>query len=699
MVKKKKKQSTFLKIMRVLVLFVMGLVVAVVIALSQINLETLRGSVLSVLQDATGLPVEIDGTVSWKLSLRPQIELNQVRVPNADWANHDDAFSAEKIDVTLDLFSLFQDRPTIQSIKIYDASICIEQNSDGEFSIAPVIKPKEKKSDNVQTVSSGPTDFPFVDMGLGGLEIQNLSVDFLGTMYSLSGFQIRYMPHDDTREYSGWIKNGKNVFPFILAFSKYNAERKVYPMRIAFATGGDALIANVALEGTSKAPIDFVIKGDIPDIAELGRIFNLNLEPMPTMKVNISGGYDWQKLTLRNSSLTVRGNTLAFSGVIDWSGDLPQINATFESSSVNLLELFPDLYDGVWIRPNRELNVFHDIPLYGTEFLKFNADLHVMLDNFIVYRDFNLRDMDVTIKLVNGRADVDAKTVIADGDVHAVGNVNIDSDGRMYARVAGMGRNMVIGNLLNQLHINDFISELPVNFDMYIEATGSNLSEWMQTITGPVQIYSAASGYAHSALVSNMYGTDFLTTLRHSIQDLFSSEKKYNQMKISCLAINVKLREGLIETQNGVAIETNAINVRLAGSLDLGQETIQLSLTTVPVRGLKLSLTGNVVNSIEITGNLAEPTIQISGAAVAGKVASATGIGLLLAPFTGGIGLVAGAGVGLLAGDLLENWLADDNPCETAMKRGAPNRRDDAEWMKTPVADLVSNMFNNNSVN
>ena len=91
MVKKKKKQSTFLKIMRVLVLFVLGLVVAVVIALSQINLETLRGSVLSVLQDATGLPVEIDGTVSWKLSLRPQIELNQVRVPNADWANHDDA--------------------------------------------------------------------------------------------------------------------------------------------------------------------------------------------------------------------------------------------------------------------------------------------------------------------------------------------------------------------------------------------------------------------------------------------------------------------------------------------------------------------------------------------------------------------------------------------------------------------------------
>ena len=119
-----------------------------------------------------------------------------------------------------------------------------------------------------------------------------------------------------------------------------------------------------------------------------------------------------------------------------------------------------------------------------------------------------------------------------------------------------------------------------------------------------------------------------------------------------------------------------------------------MSLTTVPVRGLKLSLTGNVVNSMEFSGNLAEPDIKISGAAVAGKVASATGIGLLLAPFTGGISLVAGAGVGLLAGDLLENWLADDHPCETAMKRGAPANKQDPYWLNLPVNDLVNNILN-----
>ncbi|MDW2994553.1 MAG: AsmA-like C-terminal region-containing protein, partial [Alphaproteobacteria bacterium] len=172
------------------------------------------------------------------------------------------------------------------------------------------------------------------------------------------------------------------------------------------------------------------------------------------------------------------------------------------------------------------------------------------------------------------------------------------------------------------------------------------------------------------------------------------SEKKYNQIEISCLALNAKLRDGVFETQNGFAIETNAINVRLAGSLDLGGEAMNLALTTVPVRGLKLSLTGKVVNSVELTGSLAEPDVKVSGAAVASKVASATGIGLLLAPLTGGLSLVAGAGIGLVAGDLLENWLADAHPCETALKKGAPSYSEDPEWMATDVSELIGTVLN-----
>ena len=54
-----------------------------------------------------------------------------------------------------------------------------------------------------------------------------------------------------------------------------------------------------------------------------------------------------------------------------------------------------------------------------------------------------------------------------------------------------------------------------------VTKTGKNLSEIMQTITGPVYVYSVDNGYAHSKLVTYMYGTDFLTSK-------FENDKYYN---------------------------------------------------------------------------------------------------------------------------------------------------------------------------
>ena len=688
-------------VLRIIGLFFMGLIIALFVALSQVKLETLRGDVLSILRDATGLPVEIDGAVSWKFSLRPRIELNQVRVLNASWAKEKYAFSAEKIDVRLNLLSLFRDRPTIQNVRIHDAVLNIEKNSDGAYSIEPFKKSDDadlatdtENTDAVNTVVQ--PEYPFEDPGLGGVQVRNLVANVFGDTYKIVGFSVRYVPKDEEREYAGWIKSDQDVFPFIVSYSRYNAERKIYPVRIALATGGDALIANIALEGTSRAPIDFKIKGDIPDIASFGRLFNLDLAYMPAITVNMAGGVDRKKLTLRKSSLSVRGTNLNVSGFVDWSGRTPSYKVEIESKSINLMELFPELYSGhKRLHLNRELNAFKDIPLYGKDMLGLELSVRLIADNFIVYRDLNIRDLDVSAKLKNNHIRIDGTSIFSGGNIRIGADADIDNNGRIFMQAAAAGRNLSVGTLLHQLRIDNLISDLPVNIEAYARANGRDLSEVMQTITGPVQAYSIGAGYAHSELVSYMYGADFLTNLRHSIQDLFRTDKKYNQMKISCVAVNTKLRDGLAQTRQGVAVETNAINVRLAGDVDLGDETMHLALTTVPVRGIKLSLTGNVVNSIEITGNLSEPDIKISGAAVAGKVASATGIGLLLAPFTGGIGLVAGAGVGLLAGDLLENWLADDEPCKTALERGAPPMRGDPEWLNAPLTELIDGVLNN----
>ena len=688
------RKNKFFPIIRLFVLFIAVLGVAFVVTISQVDMESLRGNILNVLRDATGLPVEIDGEVSWKLSLRPRIELNKVRIANADWAKNKNAFSAEKIDVRLNLISLFRDRPTIQNVRVHDAKLNIERNAEGVYSINAAVS---EKSDS--GAGATPSKYPFKDAGLGGIQIRNLNADILGQKYSLAGFNIRKTTNRARREYSGWIKAKNQVLPFIIAFDAYNAERKIYPMQIAMSMGGDALIANVALEGTSKMPIDFILKGQIPNLDALGELLNVDLSAVPDMRLNVAGGFGRKKITLRKSSVLLRNTELTVLGDYDWSKSSSVFNIKINSKNVDLPDLFPGDTGNQRKRPDRELNVFKDVPLFGAWLYNNVVNIDINVDNFIVYRDLNLKNTNVSLKAHDNHVRVDAGVNIADGDVDIGIDADVDADGHLWGQVAVKGQNIYVGEILNQIHKTDFLSELPMNLDLYVQTNGKNLSEIMQTITGPVHIYSVAPGYAHPALVTYMYGTDFLTSLRHSIQDLFTSEKKHNQIKVSCVALNAKLRDGLFETRNGFAIETNAINIRLAGSLNLGDEEMKLALTTVPVRGLKLSLTGNVVNSVALTGSLAEPNIKISGAAMAGKVASATGLGLLLAPFTGGLGLVAGAGVGLIAGDLLENWLADVHPCETAMERGAPVYRDDPEWMAYPMAELMDVVLSQRDAN
>ena len=677
-----KKKNIFFSSVRILSLFVMGLVVAVVVAFTQIDLESVRGNVVAVLRDATGLPVEIDGPVSWKLSLRPRIELNQVRVANPNWAKQKYAFVADKVDVRLNLISLFRNRPTIQNVRVYDAELNVERGGDGTLSW-PV-----EKSDVVDAGVT-PKKYPVNDTGLGGVEIKKIKANLFGEKYDLAGFNIRQNHRADGREYTGWVKIEKEVMPFIVEMGEYNTERKVYPVRVALSTGGDALIANVALEGTSKMPIDFIIKGDLPDVALLGRVANWNLNGVPHVHLDIAGGMDRQKVTIRKSKIVLRETEFTVSGEYDWGKKNNLIRLDLYSGNVRLDKLFPGMYGGVRVRPERELNVFRDVPLFGKFFHNKKVTVDVRLDNFVVYKELNLKKTKVIANIENAHGRIDVKSVVANGDVHVGIDLDIDEAGRIWLQSASRARGVLVGQLLHEIGRDNLLAELPMGFDFYVHANGMDLSQIMQTMTGPIQVYSMGAGYAYPAVVAYMYGTDFLTSLRHSIQDLFTSDKKHNQIKISCVALNAKLRDGAFFTQNGFAVETNAINIRLAGLLDLGGEEIRLALTTVPVRGLKLSLTGNVVNSIELTGSLAEPEIKISGVAVAGKVASATGLGLLLAPFTGGIGLVAGAGVGLLAGDLLENWLADAHPCETAMKRGAPLADGDPEWMGDDVKQLA----------
>ncbi|MBP5707523.1 MAG: hypothetical protein J6W79_00830, partial [Alphaproteobacteria bacterium] len=470
-----------------------------------------------------------------------------MRIKNAEWAKNKYGFDADRIDVTLNLISLLRNRPTIQNVSVNDAKIFIEKNDAGKLSIdiTNASNDADKLDEVAQEKSKSQPKFPIKGTGFAALEIHNLMANIDGEKYTIPNFHVRYMKRDGKREYSGWLKSGMKVFPFIVSMTEYNAERKVYPVSVAFTTGGTPLIANVALEGKSLMPIDFVVRGDVPDFAAFGNAIGRSWPELPPMMVNIAGGLDTKKIVLRKSSIAIRGTNIDFSGEYNWAKSVPNIVFNVNAGDVVLYKMFPTMYPGgTWKHPKRDLNAFKDIPLFGDELSHINLKTNIKIKSLGVYRELSINDMDVnlTSELGHGRLDIDL--IFADGKFKIASDFDADVDGRIYAHAAISAENMRIGKIMEEVRVDNVISDLPVNISGYVVASGRDLSEFMKTMTGPVLIKSSGKGYMKSDLVSYIYGKDALTSLGDGVKDIFSSDKKNEKIKISCATVNVKLRNG-----------------------------------------------------------------------------------------------------------------------------------------------------------
>jgi len=689
----KNKRKLIIFILRALVLFFGGLAVSLVIALSQVDLETLRKDITATLQNATGLPVEIHGKVSWKFSLRPRVMLADVRVANAEWAKNPDGVRIDSVVATLDLFSLLNDMPVIDEMRLDNMNVFLEQNNKGEFSFAP----ESNSEDRPPADHRFPFDFNF---DISSLELISPNIAIIDGAnrqdWNFDYIKIKKKQIESGMEFSGSFKKDGEDYSYLALFSPLDEERKVYPVRIAIASRNMPVVINAALEKTSKIPIDFIIKGKIAYLSIVGELFGIDLFDIPKMDVNLSGGFGHKKLTIHKSTISAGASDFTISGSYDWSGNVPHVSLKLKSKKIDLKEMFPELYAPPkvkWVRPNRPLNVFKDTPLYSEMLRLLNTDVKLNIAELNVYRELTVKNIESDIKIKDAIAKIRFDAEIAGGRVGAAINA-VDYNGEVRARVAGRGEDIIAGKILESLREKDFISGLPVRFEFYFESTGRDLSQLMKNVTGVLRGYSTGTGYALSDAVGYFYGKDFLTSLRHNVSDIVTKGDKRDTMKINCAALNFKVRGGYMETSRGVALETTEVNIRGQGFVDLGKEKLRASIVTTPVRGLKISVTNNVVNSMEFEGDMAEPDLKVNSGAIAGRALAATGVGLLLAPFTGGVSLVAGAGLGFLTSDLLSNWLADDHPCRTALESGAPVQKGDPEFLKRPVSELVDEMLN-----
>jgi uncharacterized protein involved in outer membrane biogenesis len=697
MMLQRRRRKTFIHLARIIFVFFAGLAVAAGIALSQLDVNSLKSDVAAVLESAAGMPVEINGELSWKLSLRPEIRIVDVRIKNKPWAGHKYALAVPEMLVQLNLISILRGSPAIQSIKMLRPVANIEENGKGELSVDLRQAPREIKIPQAIRKS----EYPFeLDIGVGSIELEKPEFFFIAPSgvrtFAPDSLKISMHEKNGSMDFTGVVAESGAKYPFTLSFLKYDRSAEVYPVRVAIAGNVFPLAASVHLD-SNKMPASLTLEGRIENLPALGESFGIFLPKIAPSNVNISASFGKKHIAVKKFSAKSKQSDFNISGKYDFAGEKPKIYLNVKSDNFNLDEFFTDLYkDGERrrVRPDRPLNVFRDIPLFGEILPKLDAELDINVRRLAVYMDMSIQNIVAGANAKDGIAVVSTNSDFMGGNVRTKLRVRADDDGTLHARAAGIGRGVIVGDILASVGERNFISDLPANFDFYMRASGRELADVVKTATGLARVSSNAGGYAHEEMVELLYGRDFLTSVKESVEGMFRGRKKNSQMRIYCAAANLKIRNGRVEMDKNAAVQTRIVNMRMTGGVDFGNERMDVALHTTPVDGLKLSISGNFVNSIRFTGSLAEPELKLNGDAVSRKIA-ATGVGLAVGALTGGMGLLVGAGVGLVGSEMLDNWTADDSPCRTVMKSGAPvSEKNDPAFMSQPVDKLAEHFIN-----
>jgi len=125
-------------------------------------------------------------------------------------------------------------------------------------------------------------------------------------------------------------------------------------------------------------------------------------------------------------------------------------------------------------------------------------------------------------------------------------------------------------------------------------------------------------------------------------------------MEVQCGVVHFRVENGIMHSEDGIAFETERMNILSGGTVNLHDESIDLSIGTEPREGIGVNLS-NLVNVVRLGGTLAEPGIRVDAAKSGMAAARAAG-----AVMTGGLSL--------LGEGLYNRATADSTPCKTALE-------------------------------
>lgn len=584
-----------------------GLIVALILGAAFFDWNMVKPYAERQLSESSGRTVSLAGNLGVHLALAPRVHVEHVRIANPPWAREKEMLDADAVDITIDLARLLEGEYYLSDVVLTHPKLDLEISPDGRHNWYLDPEQKDEKSAlHVGRLQVDAGDVTFHDPGKqteirARISTQNSAQGEVNVVFAASG-KLNGLP----LQASG--KGGS-----VMALRD---ERAPYPIKFHAALGqtqADADGTVTGLTALKAADIQLALRGR--NFADLYPLLKVTLPPTPPYRISGYLRHDSKRLEYDQFHGQMGASDLAGKVAVDLSGKTPSVKADVTSNTLDVLDLGPLIgahpkapapQTDDRVLPDESFNVERwssidmDVRLKGKHLLH---AAQMPLDNLTAH--FIMRDGKLTVDPLNfGAVGGElASKVVLDGRRQPL-------QGQVTARVRKLKLSRIAPAVkLPGATVGD------ISGDVNLSGRGNSVASMLATADGKVG-FAITDGEV-SKLMLKLVGLDFGGYL-------ITKLKGDREVPIRCAIASFDAKQGVLET-DAFVFDTADENVVGSGTIDLRDEALALTIKPQPKTKSILSLR----SPIYVNGTLRHPAVGLNKGALAARLGSAVGLGIL----------------------------------------------------------------------
>lgn len=648
-----------------------GVAAAAIIA--SIDVNQYKGLIVAKVKEATGRDLELNGDLEMVLGLTPSVRVNGARFGNAPWASDPNMLAVETFEAKVALLPALTGDIQVKRLVFDGVAIFLETDAKGRTNWTFKTAGDAAGKAPAQPDAKGQADGGAMALpSLDEVSIRNARLvikDSGDVVTTLALDSLDLTADSASSPLNVALAGSYNAVPFDVTgvlgplASLTGPKAAPYPVALQGKVGGVALAADGKIaEPLAARGVDMTVKVEADDLSGLAPLTGPlpALPPLALKAVVKGGGNAW---AVSDMTLKAGRSTAAGAVAVTLGRAKPVVKATLQAALLDLDELLPkggqaDGQAGGGSAPAKagakSDRVFPSDPLPLDGLHAANATFDVEIARLVLPDGITLEGLGAKGTLRDGRLAVNPVQARLGGGIVKGAVVADASSGKALALKADLtGDKVVLGTLFENMARSDLLTGAPTDMTVDVTAQGASVAGLMGSLDGTVRI-SVGEGRINQALI-DWAGADVINQLTETLNPL-ADKREYADLV--CAAVNLKARDGVIDYDRAIAMETSRMSVVSSGTLNLGAEKLDVAVRPYPKDGVGISA-GKLAEMVRLQGTFADPKVAADVAGVARTAASV-------------VGALATGGASLVAEGLLGHASADPHPCATALSGKAP---------------------------